>query len=412
MAETGSQVLEFIEFVEGQSGGSTRRLLSRILLKSRLITGAEAGTVFIVRGSAGRRRLEAISMQNDRVRVPQAGFTVPATTATIAGHVAATGESVRIADVYRIPDGCAYRFDPRNEVAGYRTRSMLAFPLKNHQDRVIGVVQLINRKVAGHAEPVEFDDGQVQLILPIARAIATKIETADMLDHIRERNQKLRLRNRELAQQRARIGLLQEETWDAFMMSIRLLAHAAEIHDEETGNHIVRVNEYSHFLARQLGMPDAFCEEIRFSAQMHDVGKMSINTAVLTKRGPLTATERAEMDRHPEYGWRILSASPKLALAAEIAYAHHEKWDGSGYPRRLAGAAIPVSARIVALADVYDALRSVRPYKPAFDHARSIDILLNGDDRIDPARHFDPALLAIVAERHAGLAEIYERLKD
>ena len=277
---------------------------------------------------------------------------------------------------------------------------------------MIGVVQLINRKVAGHAEPVEFDDGQVQLILPIARAIATKIETADMLDHIRERNQKLRLRNRELAQQRARIGLLQEETWDAFMMSIRLLAHAAEIHDEETGNHIVRVNEYSHFLARQLGMPDAFCEEIRFSAQMHDVGKMSINTAVLTKRGPLTATERAEMDRHPEYGWRILSASPKLALAAEIAYAHHEKWDGSGYPRRLAGAAIPVSARIVALADVYDALRSVRPYKPAFDHARSIDILLNGDDRIDPARHFDPALLAIVAERHAGLAEIYERLKD
>jgi len=409
VTETASQVLEFLEFVEQQPAGSLGRLLARILLKSRLITGAEAGSIFIVRRKGRQRWLEAAHMQNDRLRVPKAGFTVPVNPRSIAGYVAQSGETVRLDDVYEIPSDRPYSFDPRNEVAGYRTVSMLCFAIRNYRDDVLGVVQLINRR--GGDGPIPFDPAQARLVAPIARAIATHIERADMLEHIRDRNATLRQRNRELAAQRAQVLALQAETWDAFMLSINLLARAAEIHDEETGNHIVRVNEYSYFLARELGMPAEYCDEIRYSAQLHDVGKMSVNTAVLTKKGPLNADERAEMDRHPEYGYRILTASPRLTMAAEIAYGHHEKWDGSGYPRRLAGETIPLSARIVALADVYDALRSERPYKPAFSREKTLAILLEGDERIEPHRHFDPGLLAIVARRHDGLDDIYDRLK-
>jgi HD-GYP domain-containing protein (c-di-GMP phosphodiesterase class II) len=97
-------------------------------------------------------------------------------------------------------------------------------------------------------------------------------------------------------------------------------------------------------------------------------------------------------------------------MAAEIALNHHERWDGRGYPNRLAGDAIPLSARIVALADVYDALRSERPYKPAFDHDHARRVLLEGDARLDPHSHFDPTLLDLFADRHEGFAEVYERL--
>ena len=410
MSDIATQVLEFLEYVERQPDGTTQELLARILLKSRLITGAEAGSSVLVRRKGRQRWLEAINMQNERVAVPKAGFAVAIASDTIAGYVAATGDSVRVEDVYAISDDYPFRFNPRNEIAHYRTRSMLAFPIRNYRDDVVGVVQLINRRIAGTDQPVPFHADQVRLVLPVARAIATHVERADMLDGIRQRNQRLRLRYRELAQQRAQVAALQTETWDAFMTSITLLARAAEIHDEDTGDHIVRVNEYSYFLARELGMPKAYCDEIRYSAQLHDVGKMSVNTAVLTKRGPLTDEERAEMARHPTYGYRILSASPRLAMAAEIAHCHHEKWDGTGYPNRLAGEAIPLAARIVAMADVYDALRSARPYKAAFDHARSLDIVLHGDDRIQPERHFDPALLSLLRLRHNGMAEIYERL--
>jgi HD-GYP domain-containing protein (c-di-GMP phosphodiesterase class II) len=406
------QVLAFLEFVEGQPKQSVRQLLDKILLKSRMMTGAEAGTVFIVRRAGKQAWLEPVSIQNDSIPVRRADFVVPVTRTTIAGYVADAGEVVRIEDVYRIGDDTPYSFNPEYEAEGYRTRSMLCFPIKNYQDRVIGVVQLINRRAAGWSGPIAFAAEQAQLVLPIARALATHIERADMLEQIRNKNLKLRQRNQELAAQRAQVVALQAETEEAFMLSINLLARAAEIHDEETGNHIVRVNEYSYFLASRLGLPRAFCDEIRYSAQLHDVGKMSVNTAVLKKQGRLTDDERAEMDRHPHYGYKILEPSPRLQLAAEIALFHHEKWDGSGYPSGAQGDQIPVSARIVAVADIYDALRSERPYKPAFSHERSLHIMLEGDDRIDPHGHFDPALIELLRAHHLGMDEIYERLKD
>jgi HD-GYP domain-containing protein (c-di-GMP phosphodiesterase class II) len=175
---------------------------------------------------------------------------------------------------------------------------------------------------------------------------------------------------------------------------------------------VERVNEYSFFLAQKLGMPDEFCETIRYSAQLHDVGKMSVNVAILRKQGPLDDDERAEMMHHPEYGFQILSASDRLSMAAEIALNHHEQWNGGGYPAGLKGERIPISARIVALADIYDAIRSERPYKPGFTHEQTKSVLLVGDDRFHPRNHLDPELLQVFAEEHQGMAEIWDRLQD
>jgi HD-GYP domain-containing protein (c-di-GMP phosphodiesterase class II) len=409
---TAQQTLEFLEFVESQPRQSVRELMNKVLLKSRMMTGAEAGSIFIVRHRGKQMWLKPQSLQNEAVRLPPMDFIVPATRQSIAGYVALTGDVVRIDDVYKLPRNLPYSFRPENEISNYRTVSMLCFPLKNYQGVVIGVVQLINRRTKGSKDPVPFLEQHAKLVTPIAGVLANQIIRTDMLEQIRNKNEKLRQRNKELAEQRAQVVALQAETEEAFMMSIELLARAAEIHDEETGNHIIRVNEYSYFLARECGMSKDFCDEIRYAAQLHDVGKMSVNTAVLTKKGPLDPEERAEMDKHPVYGHQILTASPRLKMAAEIALSHHEQWDGSGYPNGLAGEDIPISARIVAMADIYDALRSERPYKPAFSHKKTLDIILKGDSRIDPKAHFDPALLEIMAQRHEGMAQIYEELRD
>jgi len=405
-------VLEFLEFVEGQHRQSLDELLDRILMQSRRLTKAEAGTIFVVRRRGRERWLEPAQIQNDAIEVQRQDFVVPIGPGTIAGYVAHGGRTVRLDDVYAIPARSPYRFDPTREHRHYKTRSMLCFPLKNYDGAVIGVVQLINCRAPRRRTPVPFPREVEDLIAPIARVVGSSIERAQMVEEIRAKNLKLRERNRELDRQRGRIAALQEETEDAFQLSIRLLARAAEIHDEETGNHIVRVNEYSYFLARRYGMPSAWCDELRYSAQLHDVGKMSVDSAVLKKRGRLDAAERAEMDRHTIYGHRILAASPRLALGAEIALHHHEKWDGTGYPHGLAGAAIPLSARIVQLADVYDALRSARPYKPAFSHAKSVEIITRGDERIDPAAHFDPKLVELFRREHAEMARIWDSLQD
>jgi HD-GYP domain-containing protein (c-di-GMP phosphodiesterase class II) len=289
---------------------------------------------------------------------------------------------------------------------------MLSFPLVNHDRKVIGVVQLINRRDTSSDGPVPFEREQADLIVPFNHIVGGAIERADMLDRISAQNIRLRDRNRLLREQRAKIVALQDETEEAFQLSIHLLSRAAELHDENTAHHVERVNEYSYFLARELGMPRAFCDEIRYSAQLHDVGKMSVDVAVLRKRGPLDADERAEMMRHPAYGYQILEASDRLKMAAEIALNHHEQWNGGGYPAGLRGEQIPISARIVALADVYDAIRSERSYKPAFSHEQARRIIVDGDDRFTPSKHLDPTLLGIFTARHDGMAEIWDRLAE
>ena len=289
---------------------------------------------------------------------------------------------------------------------------MLSFPLLNHDRSVIGVVQLINRLDPRGNGPVPFEREQADLIVPFNHIVGGAIERADMLDRISAQNVRLRDRNRLLREQRARIAALQGETEEAFQVSIHLLSRAAELHDENTAQHVERVNEYSYFLAAEIGMPRAFRDEIRYSAQLHDVGKMSVNVAVLRKQGPLDDKERTEMMRHPEYGFQILEASDRLKMAAEIALNHHEQWNGGGYPVGRKGEEIPISARIAALADIYDAIRSERPYKPAFTHEQTRKILIEGDDRFNPHLHLDPQLVEIFTKRHDGMAAIWDQFQE
>jgi len=404
---------EFLEFIEHSKPQPVGELLRRVLFKSRELTGAEAGTVFIARGRGKHRRLEAADTQNDVIPVKPADFVVPLTTASIAGYTAVTGETVFVDDLYAIPDAVPYSFDQSfDEAGGYRCSSMLSFPLVNYDSKVIGVVQLINRRSDGGDGPLPFAPEQADLIVPFNHIVGSAIERADMLERIAGQNRGLRERNRLLREQRARIAALQEETEEAFQLSISLLARAAELHDEDTARHVERVNEYSYFLAGAMGMPRSFCDEIRYSAQLHDVGKMSVDVAILRKQGPLDDDERREMMNHPVYGHQILSASDRLGMAAEIALNHHEQWGGGGYPAGLRGEAIPISARIVAVADIYDALRSERPYKQGLSHDEARSTILDGDARLDPSRHFDPELLAVFEDRHRGMGEIWERLLD
>jgi len=201
-----------------------------------------------------------------------------------------------------------------------------------------------------------------------------------------------------------------KETDRAFIYTIEALARSCEAADEETGNHIIRVNRYSEALAKALGLADQFVESIAYSAQMHDVGKVHIPSSIIRKEGPLDDQEMAIMKQHPEFGARIIGTAPRLAMSREIALSHHENWDGSGYPFSLKGEEIPLSGRVVKVADVYDALRSKRSYKPALSHEQTLEIFRGGDSRVRPSRHFDPAVLQAFFSIEKSMAGIYAEL--
>ncbi len=165
------------------------------------------------------------------------------------------------------------------------------------------------------------------------------------------------------------------------------LSKASEFRDPETGSHIHRMAHYSHLIAVGLELPAEFCSLILTAAPMHDIGKLGIPDGILLKPGRLDEDEFAVMKRHPAIGQSILAGSPSqlIQLGAEIARSHHEKFDGSGYPDGLAGEAIPLAGRIVAAADVFDALTSARPYKRAWTVERAREFLL-----AERGSHFDP----------------------
>lgn len=188
------------------------------------------------------------------------------------------------------------------------------------------------------------------------------------------------------AQVRERTHELQETRLEI----IRRLGHAAEYRDEETGNHIIRMSQMCVLLARKLGWSDSQCDLILNASPMHDIGKIGIPDAILLKPDKLEPDEWQIMKTHAEIGARLLDGnnSELLTMAREIALSHHEKWDGSGYPAGLSGQNIPLSGRIAAIADVFDALTSERPYKHAWTLEDAIALI-----RDNRAKHFDPELV-------------------
>ena len=190
-------------------------------------------------------------------------------------------------------------------------------------------------------------------------------------------------RTSELKRALSELEIAQAET-------VQRLSMAVEFRDEDTGAHIERIGRFSVLLAEHIGMDAEFCERLSHAAPLHDVGKVAIPDAILLKPGPLTPEERAIVETHAEEGHRLVrgSSSSILDMAATIALSHQEKWDGTGYPRGLKGEAIPIEGRIVAVADVFDALTSDRVYRKAFSVEEAIQMM-----REQRGRHFDPVLL-------------------
>ena len=183
--------------------------------------------------------------------------------------------------------------------------------------------------------------------------------------------------------------------------------------NRESGRHMRRIGLYSSLLASRLGWSGDEAARLQQAAALHDVGKLYIPARIMDKPGPLDDAERTTMQNHTVIGHRMLSTGrhPTMKMAATIALSHHECWDGSGYPYHLAGCAIPLSARIVAVADSYDALRMERSYKPGLSHAEAMDIILDGDGRTRPC-HFDPLVLTTFHNTRESMRTIYETYRD
>ena len=212
---------------------------------------------------------------------------------------------------------------------------------------------------------------------------------------------------------------------------VHCLARAAEYRDNETGEHIIRVGKYCRVIAEELGFSEDYCRKIELSAQLHDVGKIGIPDAVLLNPGRLDAEEFEVMKTHCGVGLEIMEPlseldqdrvrrhsssgafimdgveSPMLELAASIARTHHEKWDGTGYPAKLAGESIPIEGRICCVADVFDALCSERPYKPKFPLKKCLEIMLS-----ERGTRFDPKVLDAFFARFEQIEEIRQNHED
>jgi response regulator RpfG family c-di-GMP phosphodiesterase len=260
-------------------------------------------------------------------------------------------------------------------------------------------------------KPVDID----QLVARLENALRVK----SYQDDLRETNERLL----------AEVGHDKIELRRARLNLVFRLAKAAEEHDESTGNHTLRVAYFSRAVAAALGCDRVFQETLLLTSPLHDIGKIGIPDSILTKKGRLTPAERAVVETHCEIGARILRepsrittsriqqypivsvieelTDPMLEAAATIALCHHEKWDGTGYPRKLAGLAIPREARIVAIADVFDALTSRRPYKPAYSEDVAVQMVLE-----ERGCHFDPEVCDAFMNALPEIRNIRKSLAD
>jgi putative two-component system response regulator len=234
------------------------------------------------------------------------------------------------------------------------------------------------------------------VLLAVRNALQRRKLEMENRAHRETLEQIVRARTNALERSATRLKLSREET-------VRRLSRAVEYRDEETGGHTERMSAYSALLAGKLGLD---YESIRIASPMHDVGKVALPDNLLLRPGALDAEERAEMERHTWIGYQILagSGSALLELGATIALTHHEKWDGTGYPRQLSGSAIPMEGQVAAVADVFDALTSDRPYRKAFSLEETMDTM-----RQERGKHFDPRLVDIFFENVDQLVEIRDR---
>jgi HD-GYP domain-containing protein (c-di-GMP phosphodiesterase class II) len=360
------------------------KLLELIVSQARSFVNCDAGSLYIKEGD----HLKFMVSQNDTL-ARKAGneavlfkpFNIPISNQSLAGYVANTGTVVNLPDAYQIPETAEYHFDRSfDQRTGYRTQSMLQLPMKDTEGNIIGVLQLINAR-NGQGENIPFTRDDEELMLAVASQAAVAVKNAQL--------------NREIK--------------EAHLDTIMRLGLAAEYRDKETGNHIRRMSHYSAIIAEKLGLPGDRVDIILLSSPMHDVGKVGIPDAILLKPGHLNVLERKIMESHTIIGAEILKESeiPLIQLSQTIAVTHHEKWDGTGYPNKFKGEEIPLEGRIVALADVFDALSNKRVYKPAMTIEETMKIITESS-----GTHFDPAIVSAFEKGMDGVMEVYEKYKE
>jgi putative two-component system response regulator len=263
------------------------------------------------------------------------------------------------------------------------------------------------------AKPIDASD----LVPRVRNALVVKAHHDHLARYSEHLEHEVQLRTCELEASRLRV--------------VHCLARAAEYRDDDTGRHVIRVGRYAGILARELGFAASHVATLELAAQLHDVGKIGIPDAILLKPGKLTPDEFRAMQRHCEYGRKIIDplpeheeearriqerlgvesirgyGSPLLKMAAEIALTHHERWDGSGYPNHLSGDAIPIEGRVTSVADVFDALSSKRPYKPAFPLDKCLTIVKEGS-----GGQFDSAIVDALLRRLGEIVQVQGQLAD
>lgn len=306
-----------------------RPLLGLLADEVRRVVGASRCSIFLV-DARGKELWTPVAhgLEGQDLHLPLG--------AGIVSHVVFSGRAMRVHDAYRDP-----RFDPSvDQMTGYKTRNIMAVPLKDREGRTFGVFQVLNKS---HGDFDAEDEGLLDILAALA---ASAVESARLYEELR----------------------------DSHVETIQRLARTAEYRDmHDTAAHLRAIGRYSRILARGCGLQNGEVESIECASPLHDIGKVGVRDAVLLKTGPLAPAEVEEMKKHTTLGWEILSRakSPLLRLAADIALSHHERFDGRGYPQGLKGDKIPLAARIVAVADVLDALTAERAYKRAWSFEES-----------------------------------------
>jgi len=213
----------------------------------------------------------------------------------------------------------------------------------------------------------------------------------------------------ELQRKLQEVEALKKEIEETQQEVVFTMGSIGESRSKETGNHVKRVAEYTYLIAKHLGLAEKECEMLKQASPMHDIGKVAIPDAVLNKPGHFNEEEREIMNTHAQLGFDMLQSSkrPLLKMAATVAYEHHEKWDGTGYPNKLAGEEIHIYGRITALADVFDALGSSRVYKSAWNDERIFTMF-----KEERGKHFDPQIVDIFFDNLDEFLTIRNLFKD
>lgn len=328
-----------------------RRVLEEVMDSLISLMHAERGFLML-RESNGELAVQ-IARGIAHINLDEEAFKV---SKTVVRKVVDSGAPVLTTNAQADP-----RFDAQMSVAAYQLRSILCVPLKLKND-LIGVLYVDNRAHAGI-----FKENDLELISAFADQAAVAIDSARLLEDLQESHRELE---------------------KAYQATLEGWVRALDLRDKETEGHTQRVTILTQRLARSMGVEGDALVHITRGALLHDIGKMAIPDGILLKPGQLTEDERMLIQKHPVYAYEMLSPIAFLVPAIDIPYCHHEKWDGSGYPRGLRGKEIPFAARIFPVVDVWDALTSNRPYRRALPQYE-----VRARIKADSGKHFDPVVV-------------------